>query len=207
MALAGSAPDGQAIARILIEQGASTLVKDHQGRTWIEYMTRAIDEDGTDEGQEGLGEGYLDLLLEMMKAMNNELATNGQSILNWETIYGDSLLHAIVGDCTEDAILKNLLDFGFQVDRKNKSGNTALHLAMESAQYNGIELLLQRGASIGAQNNEGLTPMDIAEENMDDEHLAQLKDWRDQGKDFTTFTFEQEDDAEDGDAEESETQE
>lgn len=50
------------------------------------------------------------------------------------------------------------------VNMQNKHGNTALHFALSSNNYNMIQLLLDNGADINISNNEGVTPRDLFEQ-------------------------------------------
>ena len=67
------------------------------------------------------------------------------------------------------AILKNsykLVDYFIKkkldVNKKNKNGNTPLHLAIQIGNHDIIKLLLDNGASIIIKNKQGKTPYDFA---------------------------------------------
>ncbi|KAJ5294285.1 hypothetical protein N7508_009106 [Penicillium antarcticum] len=76
---------------------------------------------------------------------------------------GASCLHAAVGTATDEAtiplLVKHKVDLNFQ---NPKTGNTALHLAVEWKRPRIILFLLEKGASIDVGNNEGLTPLQLA---------------------------------------------
>ncbi|XP_028131929.1 uncharacterized protein LOC114327487 [Diabrotica virgifera virgifera] len=60
-----------------------------------------------------------------------------------------------------------LVDKGANVEIRSKEGETPLHLAVEEAKQNIINLLLDRGADIEAKNNDGRTPLYLAAYNND----------------------------------------
>ena len=48
------------------------------------------------------------------------------------------------------------------VNKKNKNGDTPLHLAFKIGNYEIIRLLLENGANLKIKNKKGFTPFDIA---------------------------------------------
>ena len=54
-----------------------------------------------------------------------------------------------------------LLKHGAEVNRRNKDGQTPLHLAMRRKQSRLVEILLEHGADANAKNNEGMFPLEI----------------------------------------------
>ena len=71
------------------------------------------------------------------------------------------------------AVLKNSYKFvlyfinkKLNVNRKNKNGETPLHLAIKIGVFDIIKLLLENGANIKLKNKNGITPFDLADEEM-----------------------------------------
>ena len=71
------------------------------------------------------------------------------------------------------SVLKNNIKFvdyflkkNLEVNKKNKHGDTPLHLAFKIGNYDIIQLLLENGASIKIKNKKGITPFDIADKDM-----------------------------------------
>lgn len=61
-----------------------------------------------------------------------------------------------------DYFIKKNLD----INKKNKNGDTALHLAFKIGNYDIIQLLLEHGASIKIKNKKGISPFDLADKDM-----------------------------------------
>ncbi|CAB0041394.1 unnamed protein product [Trichogramma brassicae] len=91
---------------------------------------------------------------------------------------GLTALHVICKATREDMnVLFDLCDDKYkpvQVDARDKSGNTPLHLALGRNNQKVVELLLRRGADLCAANAEGFTPLHIICQNEWDHGLANL---------------------------------
>ncbi|CAG7922613.1 unnamed protein product [Penicillium olsonii] len=76
---------------------------------------------------------------------------------------GSTCLHAAVGTATDEStvplLVKHKVDMNFQ---NKKTGNTALHLAVEWKRPRIILFLLEKGAKIDIGNNDGFTPLQLA---------------------------------------------
>ncbi|KAI3139046.1 hypothetical protein CBS147326_2724 [Penicillium roqueforti] len=76
---------------------------------------------------------------------------------------GATCLHVAVGTAMDEStvplLVKHKVDLNFQ---NTQTGNTALHLAVESRRPRIILFLLEKGAKIDIGNNEGLTPLQMA---------------------------------------------
>lgn len=60
------------------------------------------------------------------------------------------------------------------IDAQDNQGNTPLHLACKSRKIGGVKVLLEYNANPNIQNNLGLTPLDIAVINQDNEMIELL---------------------------------
>lgn len=68
--------------------------------------------------------------------------------------------HAVTGNVRS---IKSLVEeYHFDVNTRDKNGNTALHVAVAHSQIAVINLLIKYDALIDAQNNKGLTPLHLA---------------------------------------------
>lgn len=74
---------------------------------------------------------------------------------------GRSLLMA-AASLNDTDIMELLFDYNVQIEQSDKNGSTALHWAVLSGSVEATILLLDRGASVDAQNNHGLTPLMVA---------------------------------------------
>jgi ankyrin repeat protein len=71
-------------------------------------------------------------------------------------------LHHAVNGLHEEATKEILEMRGCQVDAKDESGNTALHLAATRGVVSMCQLLVDKGADVNAMNNSGATPLSFA---------------------------------------------
>jgi len=56
--------------------------------------------------------------------------------------------------------LKEYIENGFNINLKNRDGNTELHNACEDNLVNKVKLLCESGADVNVVNNKGMTPLD-----------------------------------------------
>ena len=59
-------------------------------------------------------------------------------------------------------IMRLLLDYGANLAARDNIGNTTLHLVVSEGHLKGARMLLERGADVNSQNDEGLTPIQQA---------------------------------------------
>lgn len=92
-----------------------------------------------------------------------------ESILNWvskETIHyvdrdGRSLVfQAVLANWKE--ILERLLEYGPDLNLRDKLGYSALHYAAQNYVVDLAELLIEKGAEVDCRNNSGATPLFVA---------------------------------------------
>jgi ankyrin repeat protein len=78
---------------------------------------------------------------------------------NKQNLVGDTPLH-IAARTNNPRLVDRLLQQNAYIDQKNRAGNTALHMAAGLRDQRPlIVMLCERGASINARNNYGLTPL------------------------------------------------
>lgn len=59
-------------------------------------------------------------------------------------------------------VLEELLNHDVDINQKDNQGNTALHYAVFTKNYEKMKLLVQKGANPKIKNEEGITPLDLA---------------------------------------------
>lgn len=89
------------------------------------------------------------------------LIDNGAD-LNTHWQYGHTPLMMIVGSEKVELLSKALL-FCDNIDAQNEFGTTALMIAVERCFVEGINLLLDNGASLNIVNNKGCSALDLAD--------------------------------------------
>ena len=139
----------EAMAQMLIDEGASIKESDLSDNTMLHYAASAR-----------LG-ATIARLLEMGARTNK---TNG---------YGSTPLHVAiepqfafpkVADGFDEAFhsVQLLVDAGADVKMSDDGGRTPLHLAAKMADEDSVQILLNRGADVKAEDSKGLLPLDHA---------------------------------------------
>jgi ankyrin repeat protein len=59
-------------------------------------------------------------------------------------------------------MVKLLISYGEDITQTVPEGTTLLHLAAEKGHADVVELLIQKGAALNAENSQGDTPLDVA---------------------------------------------
>lgn len=82
----------------------------------------------------------------------------------WDDIdeFGNSPLHRACSSGMTKKHFLSLIKDGHDVNRKNKDGDTALHIAVRYHRYSMTEVLIDSGASCDIQNNTGETALHLA---------------------------------------------
>lgn len=111
--------------------------------------------------------------------------------VNLQTDRGWTLLHTAAYYGHVD-LVQLLLDYGADVNSKNKKGRTPLHLAvynMDLAEYDGklsqhedpigvrtkiVQLLLEHGANVDSQDNDGKTPLHAAAYSFTNDNIIRM---------------------------------
>ena len=75
--------------------------------------------------------------------------------------------------CDKD-VFKAMVKAGYDVNARNKAGNTVLHYAMKNNSSEVAVYLIKKGADVNVANEKQVTPMQIAVEKGMDEVLAFL---------------------------------
>jgi ankyrin repeat protein/truncated hemoglobin YjbI len=142
--------------KLLLERGA--IVRRHSGKllTLAVVMNRAdLVKLLIDNGADVERTRYLGRLDDAERAVADLLIAGGKRVPGW------MLPHACRPDVSVNELhrVTVLLDYGASVDDRSRHGLTALHYAVRGGKIPLIQLLLERGASVGALDNEGLTPL------------------------------------------------
>ena len=126
-------------------------------------------------------------LLGMLEATNIKgrpiYSTNDELNIDWQNCYEETALHLVI-DARDGAIMKSrkkwpfnvcedrytrivkfLLKMGANVNIKNHSGNTSLHIAVRYEMEYIVKLLLHYNADIHLRNNRNETAMNLTKSN------------------------------------------
>ncbi|HCE59812.1 MAG TPA: hypothetical protein DEQ74_03220 [Wolbachia sp.] len=109
---------------------------------------------------------YLESTLNQHGYSHVQQGTHNPSYCNDEIMY-EELFNTIKGNSLEEEKLKNIEELFKKelepdINFKNKSGDTFLHVAMRKKEAKVIKLLIENGAKTDIQNDNGVTPLDIA---------------------------------------------
>ena len=133
------------VVELLVQRGADINAKDKWGNTPLYWVIYNIANEGRS----------IDNNIEIM----NLLIDNGADVKNNNNI----LLFAVKTGCIE--AVQSLLEAGADINAKNDSGQTTLHIAARNGYKDVAELLIDEGADINAKDNDGHTPLYIAVNN------------------------------------------
>ncbi len=160
------------IAELLLEKGAPVNAIDKDGRTPL-YLVAQY-------GNEHLA----DLLLAKGANVNaarwdgrtpifGAAASNNRAVADWLLSKGAQLdikdthantpLHVAAQFNNSSEVPSWLLDHKVDINARNDKGNTALHLAADTDRLAVAELLLKKGANTSIKNNDGMTPLMLAQ--------------------------------------------
>ncbi len=136
------------IVKLLLKAGAKVNLKDSDGSSAL-YMAAV--------------NGHADIvdLLLAAKADANEVTSSGYTIIMMMAMHP--------AEENLERVVKALVAAGCDVNAKDESGNTALHLACDPGEEGQIiiaKVLLENGAKLDVKNQDGLTPAAIVK-NMD----------------------------------------
>lgn len=171
--------------RLLIKYDLNVNARSSRGYNYLDYaITRAMEQPGLIDFM-GIAKILLDLGLPVnssdnllgestffraMNLKNTELISllikNGADVTAKFESHGLNALHyastkkdVTIVDIIEDIILSN----GAEIDSKCDEGRTALHHACLSRSDKTISFLIQKGASVGLEDEEGKTPFSLLE--------------------------------------------
>lgn len=91
-----------------------------------------------------------------------KLLQAGSQVDTAEPISGNSALHTAVLHAFNTEIVELLLNAKADVNAKNKLGNSALHCAVERADFEMVKFLVDSGADVNARNSLGRTALHLA---------------------------------------------
>ena len=107
--------------------------------------------------------GYNNPFNEQIFEDNNSIQFHGASfpeLINRKDEYGRTfLLRAVREDNVPEQEIKNLIEFGADVNQQDEFGSTSLHWIVYLNRYKIIPLLLTAGADVNKQNNNDETPL------------------------------------------------
>ena len=123
------------VVQMLLEKGADTSLRNDAGQIALHYVKKSEEMTG--------------MLLEKTEDINVK-ATNAKSTPLLKSIVGGNL-----------RVVKMLVAAGGSVNERDRSGNTALHLAYDEGDEEMVQFLLDNNASKILKNGEGKTPEEM----------------------------------------------
>lgn len=148
------------VVSILIEKGADKTSKTNNGHTVVHVATYGVFEKcvnvlSTREytPKDVFKYAFAKDINNLLRALNY-----GDNCNSWYTdSNGRSAIH-----CGILEVMEILVDHGFDVNFRNKNGNTALHTAWSCYYVEVVKFLLDRGADIESESEKGMTPLLVA---------------------------------------------
>jgi ankyrin repeat protein len=149
------------MALILVDAGANPLARDNDGKTPLMYATsEAV------PGLLGLGADKVGINVKDDEGMT-------------------PLMHAIF----DQVSISKLLSCGADVNERSKDGKTALHLACNSLNYETADLFLRSGARPDAVDDDGCTPLDLAQKSINSRWNSYMYDKSEWVELFDTYGY------------------
>ena len=99
------------------------------------------------------------------------LVANGADLEAADT-YKRTPLHARAG--SRKGNIAVLIELGSDLEKRDYTGNTPLHSAARFHRVANSQVLIQSGAQVGAQNQDGLTPLDLALQTCDNINIENM---------------------------------
>lgn len=160
--------DRSEVVILLLERGASPVMQDMYGRNAyheaVEFSSRDIINRLRRAGGNAMSRdsyGRTPLSLSFRKGPETVMAVIGTDT-NIVDSDGNTPLHTAVSERASEEVLNALIAARFPVNNRNRTGSTALVLAVRSGQENLGRILLAAGADPYASDNAGDTAVSIA---------------------------------------------
>jgi len=166
--------DDHDIIRLLVNAGADLAVKDNFGLTPLHYATyndkvpdkiiKYVVGEGADiavKTDQGLTPICTAARHATQAAAIKGLLKAGADINDRLPRDAESLLHIALNNKECAPIMTALLDAGLDINTTDDSGNTALHVAIRTKNWDIAALLIKRGADLQIENNKHSKPLDL----------------------------------------------
>ncbi|XP_058792627.1 ankyrin-3-like isoform X2 [Phymastichus coffea] len=147
-------------ARLLIRYNASVYFRDARGRSILPHRAKYKFRKNIllDVSESELLNKYRELVKIILERVRRDCWHNEQLLISRLTEINCSLVKAIyLGDAN---VTRLMLEYGRSVDeRELETNETALHEAVKLGDFQNVKVLLEYGADVGAQNEDGLSPI------------------------------------------------
>ncbi len=154
--------------RLLLERGASPVMQDMYGRNAyheaVEYSDVSIIQLIRSAGGNPMARdsfGRTPLSLAFKKSAEAVMAVTGGNT-NIVDSDGNTPLHIAVSEHSNESTLQGLIRERFPVNNRNRTGSTALLMAIRAGQEASTRILLAAGADPFASDNQGESPVSVA---------------------------------------------
>lgn len=152
----------------LLEQGASPIPQDMYGKTVfhdaagtasIDLIKKIRTSGGNPMVRDISGATPLSLVLHSDTDMINAVLGTDSYLSNSD---GETPLHIAAGEDVRETIMQQLLSTGYPVNKRDRTGSTALIIAAQNKMLNACTLLLSNGGDPFISNNGGVSAVSIA---------------------------------------------
>ena len=169
---------------VLLQVGANQAIVDLYGNTWLHYAASGVGEKEAlqviiDHGADVNAKNKLNHTALMLASGNGNVDVMNMLIKTGadpdiEDANGNTWLHyAMYGDFNKE-VLKVIIDYGADVNAKNKENITALMLGSKTGNTDGINVLLQAGANQAIVDDDGNTWLHYAASGVNSKEALQV---------------------------------
>jgi len=161
-----------AVAKYLLENGASTAAQDSSGSTPLHEAVRygrtetarLILSAGADvNARDNLGKTPVMLIMPADKADElYKILISYKADLKRKDMYGDTVLHTTTMMRTSPELTEFLIKNGADVNARNKEGVTPVEIAVQQGDAETVRILTRNGADINTKDTHGNSPLLLA---------------------------------------------
>jgi len=154
----GANPDVKSRGRPVLQ----TLVTDHEDNPYLTDIVKMLLEAAEDRGIQGFADTALVCAFELRRDEVALVLLEHAETANVTDKFGNPIIMLVAAYNNVKAV-EMLIARGADIEAKDGSGYTPLHVAAAAGHEGIVEMLLQTGAAVNPLNKKGQTPLDVAQ--------------------------------------------